>query len=53
MKPTEVHSQRNSKGNGNDNQKWQIADVGDSKYLIICRKTGTYVRAKGKSNRKP
>ncbi|MCJ1299771.1 hypothetical protein MMC08_002564 [Hypocenomyce scalaris] len=30
-----------------DNQMWQIADVGDSKWVIICKKTGSYVRATG------
>lgn len=51
MKPTETHSQSNSDSSSKDDQKWQIADVGDSKYLIIGRKTGTHIRAIGESNR--
>ena len=38
-----------SASHGGDNQKWQIAAVGDSKYVIINRKTGSYVYAKGKT----
>lgn len=34
---------------GGDNQQWQIVDVGDSKYVIICRLTGSYLTAKADS----
>ena len=47
---TDINSQSNSKHHGRDNQKWQIAAVGEQKYLIICKATGSYVRATSKSN---
>lgn len=31
----------------NVNQLWQLADIGDGKWLIINKKTGQYLAAKG------
>ena len=47
---TDIDSQSNSKDHDKDSQKWQIADVGEKKFLIICKATGSYLRAISKSN---
>lgn len=47
---TDSHSPLFSHEHGSNHEKWQIAAVGETKYVIICRETGMYVCAIGISH---